>query len=702
MGSYFVEPLPAAHPLSFGDPQLQRVSKASVWSDPVWSFRNSGGGRADIHLNWDFEIVPGARSLSSDWSALIELGRHALWSLWAHKEDGLRLSPATLPHELGAIRLLMRWMAATDHATYTEINAISANEFIQYIQQKYPPRKTPYRTVIYHVSILEKIFKARDQLTDVDGAVMQEHPYGGKSARSLTNERYKIRGGSWLPLDDRLFLETMNAALTWLDAPARDVTRLVDLYWDHDSPGFGDPWRQVGMQRPENASLPAERVLLDFVFDDGGALATPWRSPLVRELREVDWTYATRRKQGTTYQLRRDVYQQLFRLIETVAAACTIVIQGTTGIRLSELCGLEAEPQEAGSAYPACVRIKTSEDGLTELFLLKSTLLKKRGASRAEEWLAGSRPTGTKYLPPSIRAIIVLGNLFKHWRAEFDVTELALSIKDTEELREFAFPAAVADDIRIDQKSFIAREVDIDTDDEDYWNIGTHQWRKTFAVYSVRVDEIVIPALADHFKQLSIGTLEQAYIGDNPELLGMRKNIASRELARTFSRALDDGVRFAGRMGKLVERQRERLEALLPSKDDPEARHEALMRLAAGADVGVWPSDWGKCVFRPETSRCHQAATGAFDYNASSPHYGTRRPGLCSGCANLMIGPEHAAYWRERHRENLEIYRQNAADGDRASSRVAAERARNSENILKSLGLQVTALEWEADDVEPF
>lgn len=695
------ESRPLAHPLTFSDLEKQRVTARSVWSDRVWVFMNRGGGRKDVVLNWDFEIWGNERALSEDWAPLTEQARHMLWALWAYKSDGVSLNPGTLVQEFGAITFLLRWMAETDHYSFSDISPESGSQYFSHIQKVYPPSKFSCETIRYFIDVLEKIFNHKDALKDVPGAVMAAHPYGGILARKLMRTRYRRSGGSYEPLDDQIFLEVTHVASNWLEAPARDVLRLVDIYSKWHGVGSVNGGRGHSVMI-DDAEQPAESALLNFQFNDGGQLAEPWRFPLVPEVMFYDWTYETyiRPTEGRRLRTRWNAYAQLLRLIETLASACTIIIQASTGIRLSELCGLPSTPVKAG--FPSCVETRLSEDGLTELFFLRGYLFKKSGPSLPAEWLAGSRPLGTDFVPISIQAVVILDQLFKPWREELNSQDLLIWLKPTNNLKSTKAGTISGVAVRTAQKEFIAREVKLDEKHGAYWNIGTHQWRKTFALFAVRVDEIVIPILADHFKHLSIATLEQRYIGNDPEMLGIRRDIASRELARILSRFLDGGVRFAGRMGKTLAEQAERIERSLPPRDQPEKRHKALLKLAAGSGVGIWPSDWGKCLFRAEKARCHEAATGSMNLAADSPHYGARRPGLCSGCANLMIGPEHKVYWQNRHRENLDIYKQNQIAGDLATVRISAERAKVSENILRKLGLEIETVMESAEDVEPF
>jgi hypothetical protein len=94
---------------------------------------------------------------------------------------------------------------------------------------------------------------------------------------------------------------------------------------------------------------------------------------------------------GPTHRLRQ--------LIIAVRSAAHIVIQATTGMRISEICGLKAgiDPE---TGLPFSVEVQESLNGLSEVFILTSCLSKTEDTPRAVPWILGYRPKGSMDLPP--------------------------------------------------------------------------------------------------------------------------------------------------------------------------------------------------------------------------------------------------------------------------------------------------------------
>jgi hypothetical protein len=83
--------------------------------------------------------------------------------------------------------------------------------------------------------------------------------------------------------------------------------------------------------------------------------------------------------------------------------------------KLTELCGLEPGIDRE-SGLPTCIRVRRSYSVLNELFHVDGRLFKTVARSERVEWLVGSRPVGSKEIPPPVRAVHVLTRLLDPWR----------------------------------------------------------------------------------------------------------------------------------------------------------------------------------------------------------------------------------------------------------------------------------------------
>jgi hypothetical protein len=63
-------------------------------------------------------------------------------------------------------------------------------------------------------------------------------------------------------------------------------------------------------------------------------------------------------------------------------------------------------------------------------------------------------------------------------------------------------------------------------------------------------------------------------------------------------------------------------------------------------DLRIHACDYGWCVFQPETARCG---------GEHAPNDAMRSPAVCLSCANMVIEPKHAPYWRDRRERNAQL-----------------------------------------------
>lgn len=300
-------------------------------------------------------------------------------------------------------------------------------------------------------------------------------------------------------------------------------------------------------------------------------------------------------------------------------------------MRISEVAGLKAGPLKAGG-WPACVDVRTSLTGLNEIFYILGRRYKNKEEWVETEWVAGSRPAGSDYIPPPIRALIILDEMYRPWRDRSGSTDLIISLGSSGLPRDPDQVTCIScDTLNHDQKLFM-RDVEEIPDSHRDWNLTTHQWRNSFAIYMVRTDGLYIPAVADHFDHISMAVTEQGYLGNDAMLLGVIDDAAAREASRLLFETANGKTIIAGKMADIVEENRATIRQMFDVVGSDDEKIDAVAALLKEEEIRVWPSRWGDCFFRPETARCHFLCRGRSIYRLGGPtlRSASRRSAACA------------------------------------------------------------------------
>jgi hypothetical protein len=429
----------------------------------------------------------------------------------------------------------------------------------------------------------------------------------------------------------------------------------------------------------------------------------PWHTP--PDQAEVDEFWAVYKKGYTRSTVSGS--QLLRSLICSIRDACSIVIQSETGLRVSELCGLDPGiDQESG--LPTSVRVRRSYSGLNELFYVDGRLFKTVPTSERVEWLVGSRPVGSKEIPPPVRALGVLTRLLDPWRKLARDPEIARTL--------FVQPAGIhgmpgksgigitfEDMILVGQRQFVYRYVDLsklpdrNRRGEDLAayreNRGlclrTHQWRKTFARYICGTDSRMLPAVSRHFKHLTLAMTEEAYLGKNPALQDAYESNINQSTARILYENARGKPAQAGRMAKVIDEHRADLQALIANKDERDGRR-AIQKWVEHNRLQIFFAPHGKCFIRmdPVGARCHEVGQTVHWLN-EEPDYAIRHPSLCAGCSCFLVDKENEEFWLQRYLDNYRAFLQGASLGKASDYRIARERADQAAAILQALKVPI-------------
>jgi hypothetical protein len=173
------------------------------------------------------------------------------------------------------------------------------------------------------------------------------------------------------------------------------------------------------------------------------------------------------------------------------------------------------------------------------------------------------------------------------------------------------------------------------------WPFSTHQFRKTFARFIARRDRSQLLALADHLKHVSVAMTAKGYVGTDFDLQQLVDHEGQIETATALDRFLS-ADRLAGRMGERIAAGN----ASFRGRAGEQLRRDYIKFVLKETDLSIHACEYGWCVFQAETARCG---------GRLAPDPTGRSPAVCLDCANFVVEPKHAPYWRERRERNRAV-----------------------------------------------
>jgi integrase len=699
------------------------VSSQSQWGERFWQLDNeTAGARAEVsRLHWDVALPDGSCLTDPQWAAQLDAFKRFTWSLFTdeNKYYGRPLKPASASLLSTGIGYLARWMIRRNFLSFSELDNAASEVFLDDmadetaladlqptpIEETMPDHEDDEASgadgvgmsvsqVWRRVSIWLQLWRQAGVLREAGIAALPEPPFNGRSAKQVSRD-IATRAASLIPpLPDEVALPIMNAAHRMTGLPAEEVIRLHEMYAEGVQAAINDgqKWRN-----PQNDR--GLRAVKGFQFSVLPGEMQPWHSPLNQA--EVNDFWPTYKKGYTPSTVSGS--QLLRSLVCSIRDACAIVIQSETGLRVSELCGLEPGiDQESG--LPTSVRVRRSYSGLNELFYVDGRLFKTVPTSERVEWLVGSRPVGSKEIPAPVRALRVLTRLLDPWRKLARDPEIARTL--------FVQPAGIhgmpgksgigityEDMILVGQRQFVYRYVDLsklpdrNRRGEDLaayrenrgLRLRTHQWRKTFARYICGTDSRMLPAVSRHFKHLTLAMTEEAYLGKNPALQDAYESNINQSTARILYENARGKPAQAGRMAKVIDEHRAEIQALIANKDERDGRR-AIQKWVEQNRLQIFFAPHGKCFVRldPVGARCHEVGQTVHWLN-EEPDYAIRHPSLCAGCSCFLVDKENEEFWLQRYLDNYRAFLQGASAGKASDYRIARERADQAAAILQAL-----------------
>jgi hypothetical protein len=546
------------------------------------------------------------------------------------------------------------------------------------------------------VRVVQDMWDHRASLARAGFDSMPEVPWGGRSAKSLAKEA----GGSepdWIPpLPDAVAVSLINSAFQMLGEPAKDVHELQEAMYDGYFADPGKHWRGPGTTASARMNR-QRKIALGFEFSRVPGSDDAWH-PQLQQFDRDDPTAsaATRASQ----------------LVKHVQAASGITIQGMTGIRASEICGLEAGI-DVRTGLPSCVDVEQSQSRVCEIFILNGVMEKGRPHATPERWLLGMRPIGSKELPAPVQAILVVNKLLARAREISGSSKLFLSLASgpglpksaagvypmttsvlNDHYRRFAEEFVRWDELQSLQFTDVVQGPTI----EDWQQskgalLRSHQFRKTFASYVLSESPHLLAAVKRQFRHMNMALTDQGYWGSGHTQVEPFESVTRQETAYMINQSILGQTKLAGRMGLRLEES-----IVIPLREAHKASTGAeTWRAAIAASESLKVSAYhgrdGACLPLDVSEMACHVAGGTRPLGNRLPNFQTRTNSMCTGCKCFVIAAKHLPYWEEKYVAHEASRRDAETQGVVSGFEVLKKRAAVALNIIKRLGAGVQRLQ---------
>ncbi len=689
-----------------------QVTPLSKGEDTVWTWERTTPGqkKSAAMVNWGMELHDGSRLTDT---------RHSLRLAWAKKLIALithapvgRVVPASgsMGSYQGGLKWLLSWMAMRSMQTPNELNVEAYLEDLpRYIAELTDEDEFKSNQVKLALKIIPCLWSERRLLAKWGVPTLHQDPFRPHSIHYYSDVLASKAEGWIPPMPDEVAIPTFNKVAWWLGQPAEDVIGLLAYVED---PLAGTEIEvemrtsKTGIKRITAGEGKVarryryNRFLFEFQFSTLPGESQPWHAAF-------DETYESEDQKGPLQQIRK--------LFEAVREACAISIQGMSGMRISELMGIEAG-FDVVSGLPKGVRIDISQSGLYDLFVIRTVLSKtESGLPREMDWVLGVRPKGSMAEPLPVRALRLLNRLHEPWRRHAKTTCLMLAgtgggvlpVKTT------AQGAMRSDNMLLGMKRFIARWVDLSglpdesrhkVKDNDLveWResagriLKSHMLRKSWAQFMFAVDPSLMPAIQLQFHHLSMAMTDSGYIGSNMSLLNDMESVATQARNLMILESVLGRNPLAGRMGEELEQATQKLAEQVKGLPTSDAYKE-VVKFCEHAQLPIFFSPHGACMpLKTHEMRCQDEA-GTSLLMRKQPNARTRQPSLCAGCGCFVLDARHADFWAARYLDNWLAYKRAEHSGDVSGYKVIKERAEQAGKLLKKIGVKVVQLDGKIE-----
>lgn len=687
-----------------------QVTSLSKGKDNVWRWKNTTPGQSETlaRLNWSQKLIDGSLLTDKRHTRRLAWAKKLVALIWHAPADGIVPAAGSMGGYQQGLKWLISWMAMRGMHTPDELNVEEYLEDLpRYIAERAEEEEITSAQIQRALKILPNLWSERRLLAKWGVTSLDQDPFRERSlfqiAKSLSTKAI-----GWIPpMPDEVAIPIFNKVAWWLGQPAEDV---IDLLAYVEDPRAGIEievavGRYRSMRRKALVGGKARRCrknqfIADFVFSTLPGESEPWHEAF-KENYEGD------KADGPHPRIRH--------LFEAVRDACAMCIQGMSGMRISELLGIEAG-FDLVSGLPKGVRMELSASGLYDLFLIRTVLSKtETGLPREMDWVLGMRPKGSIDEPLPVRALRLLNKLHEPWRGHATTTQLILSSAIGMHLpvKTAALAEMKVDKMRPAMKRFISRWVDLSglpdesrhkMKDNDLieWResqgeiLMSHMLRKSWAQFMFAVDPSLMPAIQLQFHHLSMAMTDSGYIGSNMSLLNDMESVATQARNLMILESVLGHNPLAGRMGEELEQATKKLAAQVKGLPTSDAYRE-VVKFCENVQLPIFFSPHGACMpMKTHEMRCHDEA-GTSLLLRKLPNARTRQPSLCAGCSCFVLDARHASFWAERYLDNWLAYKRAERSGDVSGYKVIKERGEQAGKLLKGIGIKVVQLDRQIE-----
>lgn len=688
------------------------VTPLSKWKDSVWIMPVTLPGARQNYgrLNWSMELFDGSRLTDPQHAKRLGWAKKLMALLLHAPSKGKPPAAGSLAAFQSGFKWLISWMVERCIHTPGDLNP---GEYIEdlprYIAEANgDDEDIGEAQVRYALHIIPWLWSERRLMHKWGVSALTQDPFRDHGIHHY-GKAIATKLVAWIPpLPDEVAIPLFNEVAWWLGQPAEDVIGLLEYV---DDPLAGTEIevlshssgtvirKQIAGEEAQARRRRANRFLANFRFSTLPGDSKPWHAPLD----------AAFEHDGATPQ------EQVRVLFDAVRDACALSIQGMSGMRISELLGIEAGIDDL-TGLPKGVRVEPSATGLYEVFVIRTVMSKtEKGLPREMDWVLGMRPKGSQEEPLPVRALRVLNRLYAPWRACARTTKLLLAggVGSTLPVKTSSIGARDSDNMRNGMKRFIARWVDLSAlPDQSKHRIkdnnlvewretkGTifksHMLRKSWAQFMFAVDPSLKPAIQLQFHHLSMAMTDTGYISSNLLLVHEMDSMATQATQLMILEMLNGENPLAGKMGEQLEQATQDLATRVKGLPTTDAYKE-VVRFCESAQLPIFFSPHGACMpLQTHAMRCHDE-TGTSLLLRKQPNARTRQPSLCAGCNCFVLDARHADFWVTRYLDNWLAYKRAERSGLSSDFKVIKERALQAGKLLKKIGINLAKFDSQIE-----
>lgn len=677
------------------------ISSKSRWHSEVWHFDNpSHGSRSKAsELIWRIPLEDNSLLTDKKHSNLLDWLRRVVWGLVFSPGDGASaLSPGSIGSLSSSLRKVVPWLVRNSIRWPSEITQDVLDHFLEDLIEA-SPEDAGVDSAWLTIMVFYYIWRQRKNLERAGIPPMPMKPWPNlRSAKSVAEAVPHSMRGEIAPLPDEVAVPLLNRASWFLGTPAQDILLLRDAcntaYDRKRTPYKGRPGTSKSARGNQQ-----RQAALSFEFRTPPGDCDPWHANLASYKNDSGPSRIMNRVRSLTMDLQ---------------AACCLVLQGFTGMRASELCGLRIGLNPK-TGLPVDVELRKSPSGLNEEFVISGDLSKGQKHPTSACWLLGSRRVGDKELPTPVLALIVLNELMAPYRDLFSSGRLLVTMHPRMGLPRTSKSITRMTTANLTQlyRGFISEWVNLSTlpneshrslfyNDLVEWResngtlITTHQLRKTYAHYVLAIHSDLLPAVKRQFHHINMAVTENHYWGGNSPQIEPIHSVSRQLTARLIFDATQGRTKIAGKMGKQMQSEIEELKKKVANLDTQQAWIR-ISKWVADEDLHANHSQHGTCI---PISHGRMECWKQSDRDAPGtlePNYSGREPSVCAGCSCFVMHESSIPFWKARYVD----YKKSLAAAREAGNygpnfREIERRTRMAKNLLSHVGVELSSLNSEA------